>query len=335
MSKFPVNSVLLIPVFLILGFTSKDGSRVADFNAYSQKIPGAAYDIDMVPIPAGKFLMGSPSGEAGRKPDEGPQHPVNISAFWMGKYEITWQQYELFRQRKIDNENGGYVRGKEIDFGVDAVSEATAPYIDMSFGMGKDGYPVINITQLAAATFCKWLSAKTGQFYRLPTEAEWEYACRAGTKTNYSFGNDASKIGDYGWFYDNSDDKYQKIGQKKPNPWGLHDMHGNVAEWTLDEYAEKRYDTYANKTSTDPWSKAVKLYPRVVRGGSWYDDPSALRSAARQASNKNWKRIDPQIPKSLWWHTSAPFLGFRIVRPVETPTKEEIKKYWPKPIEQY
>jgi formylglycine-generating enzyme required for sulfatase activity len=335
MSKFSVNSVLLIAVFLILGFSSKDNLTIADFNAYSQKIPGSNYDIAMIPIPAGKFLMGSPVGEVGRKADEGPQHEVNISPFWMGKHEITWQQYELFRERKIDTKNDGYTRGKEIDFGVDAVSAATAPYIDMSFGMGKDGYPAINITQLAAATFCKWLSAKTGQFYRLPTEAEWEYACRAGTTTSYSFGNDVSKIGEYGWFYDNSDGKYQKIGLKKPNPWGLHDMHGNVAEWTLDEYGAESYKVYAGKSANNPWQVAEKLYPRVVRGGSWYDEPIALRSASRLASDKKWKRIDPQIPKSLWWHTSAPFLGFRIIRPVETPSKEEINKYWPKPIEQY
>lgn len=337
MPKHTIKTACLVlsPVLLFLSFVPINWeTNPSDFSVYTQKIPGTDIGIDLSPIPSGTFMMGSPQGEASRNTDEGPQHKVDISAFWMGTYEITWQQYELFRERNIDELNeGGGTRGKEIDFGVDAVSAATAPYIDMSFGMGKNGYPVINITQYAAATFCKWLSAKTGNFYRLPTEAEWEYACRAGTTTAYSFGNDPSQINDYGWFYDNSDGKYQQIGKKKPNPWGLYDMHGNVAEWTLDEYSADSYNQFANKTSVNPWVVAEKLYPRVARGGSWYDDPQDLRSARRQASSKQWKMIDPQLPKSLWWHTSAPFLGFRIVRPVKAPSKEEMEKYWLKPIE--
>ena len=215
----------------------------------------------------------------------------------------------------------------EVSIDVDAVSGATMPYVEMSFGMGTDGYPAISMTQLAAVKFCEWLSAMTGKFYRLPTEAEWEYACRAGSEEAYSFGEDLSELKDYAWYSDNSNEKYQKVGQKKPNSWGLHDMHGNVAEWTLDQYIPTAYKK-RKKDVDNPYEAPSKTYPRVVRGGSWMDKPKRLRSSSRRPSSKKWKRRDPQIPKSLWWHTDAQFLGFRIVRPLEIPSEEIQKKYW-------
>jgi formylglycine-generating enzyme required for sulfatase activity len=197
----------------------------------------------------------------------------------------------------------------------------------MTFGMGKKGYPAICITQLAARTFCEWLSAKTGRYYRLPTEAEWEYACRAGTTTAYSFGSDKEKLGDYAWFYDNASEKYHPVGKKLPNPWGLHDMHGNVAEWVLDEHTTDFYG--ASKTVADnPLAWPKKEWGRVVRGGSWMDDPEQLRSAARAKSVEEWKQQDPQIPKSIWYLTDALHVGFRIVRPLQEPTAAERKEKW-------
>jgi len=198
----------------------------------------------------------------------------------------------------------------------------------MSFGMGKDGFPAISMTQHAANKYCQWLSAKTGHFYRLPTEAEWEYACRAGTTTAYSFGDDPSQLDEYAWYDKNSDGKYQKVGKKKPNPWGLYDMHGNVAEWCLDQY-EPNYERFASAMSEDPWVKSTKGYPQDVRGGSWIDENAALlRSAARRGSDRVWKIQDPQLPKSIWYHTDAQFLGFRIVRPLKVPTPEQLSNYW-------
>jgi formylglycine-generating enzyme required for sulfatase activity len=273
--------------------------------------------------------MGSPVTEPKRNADEGPQHQVAISPFWMGKCEVTWNEFELFMYPG-HKQPGQAPALSDI---ADAVTHPTKPYVEMSFGMGKDGFPAISMTQHAANTYCKWLSAKTGHFYRLPTEAEWEYACRAGTTTAYSFGDDVSKLGDYAWFAGNSDGKYQKVGKKKPNPWGLYDMHGNVAEWTLDQYFASGYGTPPAAGEADPWVKATKPYPESVRGGSWQDDPELLRSAARRGSDPSWKMQDPQLPKSIWYHTDAQFLGFRVVRPLKVPSSEELAKYWNSGVE--
>ena len=302
----------------------------ADMKAYTNFISGTDVSFVMMPIPAGEFVMGSPESEADRKADEGPQHKVKLSPFWMGAYEVTWDQYLLFI---YPDDEKKLRESRTTDAAVNAVSDAVTrpskPYVDMSFGMGKSGYPAIAMTQHAANKFCHWLSAKTGQFYRLPTEAEWEYACRAGTTTKYSFGDDASKLGDYAWFFDNSNSKYQKVGKKKPNPWELYDMHGNVTEWVLDQHSAQFYKTLADAgIATDPWNKATMPYPHSARGGSWDDDAPALRSGVRRASDRSWKMTDPQLPKGKWYHTDATFVGFRVVRPLAVPSAEEMTKYW-------
>jgi formylglycine-generating enzyme required for sulfatase activity len=299
------------------------------FDTYTDTIPGSNINFEMVAIPGGKFLMGSPDGEHGHDADEGPVHSVEIAPFWMGKYEITWDQYEIFVYPEMAKE--ALDRSPNPDVELDGISQPTPPFVDMSFGMGKNGFPAINMTQYAALSYCKWLTAITGDFYRLPTEAEWEYACRAGTTTTYSFGNDPDQLDDYAWHYGNSDGGYKKVGTKKANPWGLHDMHGNVWEWTLDKYLPQ-YPVEKGQTRSNPWVRPNELYPHAVRGGSWDDDPEDLRSAARLASNSNWKQRDPQIPKSNWWMTDASFLGFRIVRPLNKPSQEEIDAYFADPI---
>jgi formylglycine-generating enzyme required for sulfatase activity len=273
----------------------------------------------MAPIQGGKFLMGSPESEAKRKADEGPQREVTVAPFWMGVTEVTWDLYRLFMFSQLsgDAETGDGV--------VDAISRPTKPYVEMSFGMGIEGYPAISMTQHAAQKLTEWLSARTGHFYRLPTEAEWEYACRAGTTTAYSFGDDPALLKDYAWSIDNADFQYKKVGQKKPNPWGLFDMHGNVSEWTLDRYTPKGYEAGA---ADNPWVKPTTLYPRTARGGSWFDDADRLRCAARLGSDEQWKMQDPQLPKSIWYLTDAQFLGLRVVRPVEVPSADEMYEYW-------
>lgn len=309
---------------------------------YTEQIAGTKISFDMVSIPGGEYLMGSPSLESGRKEDEGPQHKVKIEPFWMGKHEITWDEYELFMYKTIENASGNNsantvaqtntIKDKAGIVSMDAITHPSPPYVDMSFGMGKYGFPAINMTQYAARMYCKWLSAKTGHFYRLPTEAEWEYACRASTATAYHFGNDPAQLDEYAWHYENSNGAYKKVGSKKPNPWGLYDMHGNVAEMTLDQYQPDFYAKAGNGT-VNPWVKPKDLYPHTARGGSWDDDRDRLRSAARQPSKPAWKKRDPQIPRSDWWFTDASFVGFRLVRPVKPPTKEEIEAYFAIPPE--
>jgi formylglycine-generating enzyme required for sulfatase activity len=307
----------------------------AEMKPYKVLIPGSDVSFEMIPIKGGEFVMGSPEGEKGRKAYEGPQHKVKIEPFWMAKCEITWNEYELFQFAEEEKKRRNMRKSDPALHSLaDAVSRPTTPYVEMSFGMGKDGYPAISMTQHAANTYCKWLSAKLSQFFRLPTEAEWEYAARAGTKTAYSFGDDAAKLGEYAWFVDNSDGKYQKVGTKKPNPWGLHDMHGNVIEWCLDQYDPEAYKQFVSATAESPWIKATKPYPHSARGGSWDDEPAALRSAVRRGSSAAWKQQDPQLPKSIWYLTDAQFLGFRIIRPLNIPKEaQDLRKYWTSGVE--
>lgn len=308
----------------------------ADMKGYTNNIPGTAVPYWMVAIPGGEFTMGSPENEKDRQKDESPQHKVKISPFWMGQFEVTWDQYLLFMYADDEkNLRAIHKSDPKVDAISDAVTRPSKPYVDMSFGMGKSpkrggvGFPAIAMTQHAAAKFCHWLSAKTGHFYRLPTEAEWEYACRAGTTTAYYFGDDPGQLAEHAWFFDNSNSKYQEVGKKQPNPWGLYDMCGNVTEWVMDQYDADFYKTLAGPAAAvDPWKRATQPYPHAVRGGSWDDDPKDCRSAARRGSDRSWKVTDPQLPKSIWYLSDATFVGFRLVRPLTVPPPEELAKYW-------
>lgn len=302
--------------------------KVEGFESYSEVIPGSEAAIEMVPVPGGEFIMGSSFGEPGRNVDEGPQRTVAIDPFWIGKFEITWEQYEEFiGNNKIPISADGNLT--DLQAAVDAITRPSPPYEDPSFNMGREGgYPAVSMTQYAALTFCKWLSLMTGEFYRLPTEAEWEYACRAGSQEAYSFGPDIALLDEYGWHYENSGGRYHKVGEKTPNAWGIFDMHGNVSEWTLDQYFEDFYAATAAEVA-NPWAVPTDLEPRTVRGGSYNDDPESLRCAARIPSDpERWKQRDPQIPKSFWWNTDSPFVGFRVVRPAKKMSDEEIEQFW-------
>ena len=306
------------------------GSPVAavEFTYYSETVTGADVVLDMVPITGGRFRMGSRPGEEGRRDDEGPVRELELAPFWMSRVEVSWDWFHLYMYSENASARGELVGAVEqsVVHGADAVSRPTPPYVPMDFGMGVDGFPAVGMTQLAARQFTKWLSLLTGRFYRLPSEAEWEYACRAGSSGAYSYGDGDKGLGEHAWFAGNAEDGYQKVGTRRANRWGLFDMHGNVAEWVLDQHKER----YPESTGT-VWPES--LYPRVVRGGSWRDDAAELRCAARRKSRAGWQRRDPQLPRSIWYLTDAPFVGFRVVRPVQEPSEQEKMLSWEPDIE--
>jgi formylglycine-generating enzyme required for sulfatase activity len=308
-----VTRILLSAVLagLLLG---QQAGKPAD---YVETIPGTKVTFDMVGIPGGTFVMGSPAGEPGRSADEGPAHEVRIAPFWIERTETTWDEYDAFAFAQAIAAGGRSAAPAGPPGGADAITRPTPPYADESFGFGKGRQPVISVQYHAAMEYCRWLSARTGKVYRLATEAEWEYAARAGTTTAYSFGADAVKLDAHAWSARNSGGRPHPVGQKAPNPWGLLDMHGNVAEWTLDHYDPQEYRKVPAGTLGPVALPSDRRYPYVVRGGSWDDPAARLRSAARRASTEEWNRRDPQSPQSIWWHTDATFVGFRVVRAVE------------------
>ena len=308
---------------------------------YRQTIPGTEISFEMVPIPGGRFHLGSPDSEAGRCPNEGPQAEVDVAPFWMGRCEVTWAEYKEYlalREAFAKFASRG-IRPVTSTNQVDAVTAASEIYdTSFTFDSGDDPrQPAVSMTQYAAKQYTKWLSLLTGQFYRLPTEAEWEYACRAGNQSAYNFGDDPNQLDQYAWFCENSDCETHPVGMKKPNAWGLYDMHGNASEWVLDQYMANWYSALQGEIYTAEqivcWPKA--LNPRVLRGGSKDMCDCECRSASRRVSCDEWMGYDPRVPQSPWWLASDESLdvGFRIVRPYQPVVKKERAKYWDADLE--
>lgn len=313
-----------------------DYKGIKDKTNDHQKQPFASYketlktgvQFDMLPVKAGSFQW---QGE-----QKNDQLEVSLSAFWMGKTEVTWEEYEPFMLSQIPRQKDGQVLDfmrEQIKNDIEFITRPTPPYHPMTYGMKRDGHPAVSMTQHAANKYCQWLSYQTGHFYRLPTEAEWEYACRAGSKTKYSWGDEAEDAKDYAWFGGDAASQYHEPAKKKPNAWGFYDMHGNVLEWTLDQYVANRKAYFAKDKVANPWVKATKPYPHVTKGGHWKMDLAGITSAARHQSSPVWKASDPQNPRSLWYHTNTPWLGFRIVRPTKIPSAEEMYHYWNSGVE--
>lgn len=275
-----------------------------DVKTYEQKIPGAIVSFKMIAVPGGKFQIGSKATG-----DESPQKEIELSPFWIGEHEVTFAEWDLYFK---DN---SLPQSKNID----GITRATPQYIDLTWGMGRAAeQPTNSMSQAAAVMYCKWLYSKTGFFYRLPTEAEWEYACKAGSNT-------PPNLNEVGWSKENSGAKFHPVKEKKPNAWGLYDMLGNVSEWTIDQYDAAYYQKIASK---DPTTTPGAKYPRTVRGGSYLDEATELRCSNRIPSDTKWNQRDPQIPKSRWWLTDGMFVGIRVVRPVKQPSKDEIEAFY-------
>lgn len=320
--------------------------RVADgwLVPYEETIPGTDLRFTMVPVPGGEATIGSSDAEKGRDSKEGPVHRVRIDPFWIGRCEVTWGEYKQYMAACdlfLALEAAG-VRKVTPDNIADAVTAPSKLYDPTTtFIKGENPMqPAVTMTQFAARQYTKWLSGLTGRFYRLPTESEWEYACRAGTKTPWHSGENAESLGEVAWFADNSDETTHPVGKLAPNAWGLHDMHGNVAEWVIDQMMDKGYARQAGlpqpSTVADCIEWPTALSPRVVRGGAFYDEPAQCRSAARRGSEDlAWKEIDPNEPKSPWWYTEEPALGvgMRVVRPFATVDAATRQKFWNADVE--
>ena len=315
----------------VSGEIHPSATEITSFENYIETVPGTSASISMIAIPGGAFTMGSSSSESFHQADEAPQRQVEVSRFFMGELEVTWDQYWAFYAETMSEGRTPpavvYANNSRED--VDAVSGPTPPFGFPDQGWGMGDRPAITMTHYAAETFCQWLSLKTGKKYRLPTEAEWEYAARGGTSTPYFFegapgdysnegfwngifGADTTQINRYVIYVNNSKNRSQEPGKVMANPFGLKNMLGNVMEYCSDWYAEDAYSQMADGVKDPKGPESGTEH--VVRGGSYSSDASELRSASRgYTKHDDWLRTDPQNPKSIWWYSDIKGIGFRVV----------------------
>ena len=304
-------------------------ATVTSHESFTETIPGTTISFEMKAIPGGSFKIGSPESEQFREADEGPQKTVKISPFFMAEVEVTWDEYLAFYGATAAEGRTTDTEGSRKNTDVDAITGPTPPYgqPDQNWGLGNR--PAITMSYHSAETYCKWLSQVTGKNYRLPTEAEWEYAARGGTETPYFFegspkdftekgflgnlfGGSSELINNYVIYEKNSGLKTGLPEDVEANPYGLKNMLGNAAEYCLDWYAE---DAYSNLTdgASDPKGPASGE-EHVIRGGTFKSTVGEVRSAARDhTQSKAWMKTDPQIPKSIWWLSDCNYMSFRVV----------------------
>ncbi len=276
---------------------------------------GEQVSFDMLLIDGGEFVMGSPRDETGRQDHEGLPRKVRVDSFYLCPTETTLELFLAY----YEETNRAKVMHAKVVLGVkdvDAITGPTPVFGELTMGYAKN-HPAMAMTWHNVQTFCRWLSKKTNKTYRLPTEAEWEYAARAGGPDMFGAGNDAQRVGDWAWYDDNADGETHPVAAKKPNAWGLYDMSGNVREWVFDFYSPTAYaEAAANHPVVNPQGPGTgKVH--VARGGDYNSLPAELRCAARAFEEKWWRSGDPQIPKSRWWLPNMDFIGFRLARSVD------------------
>ncbi len=316
----------------------KEPAIVSSFENYKEQIPGTPISINMIAIPGGTFQMGSNPKEPFHRPDEAPVHTVTVSPFFMAEVETTWDQYWTFYGQTMSEGRTPpeQVYANNNNPNIDAISGPTPPFGFPDQGWGTGDRPAITMTHYAAETFCQWLSQKTGKKYRLPTEAEWEYAARGGTETPYFFSGSpkdfsnegfwrkfsaakTDSISQYVIYNNNSRNRTQEPDRVNANPFGLKNMLGNVMEYCADKYDPDAYNKMTDKTVNPLVTDGQEW---VVRGGHYASDAADVRSAARDyTKHEAWLKTDPQQPKSIWWYSDIRGIGFRVVCEPESAIK--------------
>ncbi|MCF7975597.1 MAG: formylglycine-generating enzyme family protein [Phycisphaerae bacterium] len=309
--KSMVMSVMMV-ILVTSHVWAEESQPVKKYTETVKTKRGEELTFDMVLIPGGEFLMGSSANEPGRKDDEGPQHLVKLDSFYLCTKETTLGLFKAYyRETAKAKKNFFGTPAQMKQHEIDAMTRPTPVYGDMTMGH-PDECPAIAMSWQNAMIACQWISEKTGKTYRLPTEAEWEYACRAGSSGRFASGDDLTQLQDMAWYLDNSDKEPHDVGTKKPNAWGLYDMMGNVREWVYDFYSPAGYPTQGATTPvlnpTGP--KEGELH--VARGGDHSSPVEELRSSARAYKEPWWQSLDPQLPKSKWWLPDMDFIGFRV-----------------------
>jgi len=290
-------ALVSVPGIMAFAPASPTPAAEADFKNYTQNLPGSTVKFDMIAIPPGEIMVGGPAKEAGRDPADPAQRKVRIKRFWLGKYEVTWDEFLPFV--RIDRAQIARVE-EHFVIDLDGITHPSQPHGSPYRELGDKGnQPALGMGWPTAENYCQWLSKKTGRHYRLPTEAEWEYACRAGSFTAYYWGDNPADAKDYAWYKDNAKEAPHPVGRLKPNKYGLFDMAGNVGEWCA---------------KSDPKG------PPVLRGGAFTEECAKLSSSARMLETAEWNELDPNEPRSVWWLSSADFSGFRVACDEGKPT---------------
>jgi formylglycine-generating enzyme required for sulfatase activity len=304
-------------------------AKVSSLEDFTETIPGTTVSFNMKAIPGGSFKIGSPENEEMRKSDEGPQKEVKLSPFFMAEVEVTWDEYLAFYSATAAEGRTTDTEGTRAQTDVDAISGPTPPYgqPDQNWGLGTR--PAITMSYHSAETYCKWLSKVTGKTYRLPTEAEWEYAARGGTQTPFFFpgepkefeekgffgslfGKTSDSINNYVIYAKNSDAKTHEPEAVEANPFGLKNMLGNAAEYCLDWYSPDTYSKLQDGVLDPKGPESGEEH--VIRGGYYRSEAGEVRSAARDYTKSvAWMKTDPQMPKSIWWLSDCNYISFRVV----------------------